>query len=228
MTNQLEQSIRSSQSVADIDRLILGAADLDTVVRKVLLTARMEGVDVTLMLRPARVGRRLISYQMNARQLQRQPVKLRDALADSLLDIDGFQRLAYQVSWRAYRLLSADGAGRAACWRAHRLHETHSEAAETKQLTDLADRLAVAMTSIHRSEVLYQKAHFDDLTGLINRHAFQDKLKEQISRSWRGETGAVLFIDLDGFKKVNDTEGHKAGDRLLVVIANDSRNPCAT
>lgn len=219
MASQLEQSIRSSQSVADIDRLILGAADLDTVVRKVLLSAHMEGVEVTLLLRPARVGRRLISYQMHARQMQRQPVKLRDALADSLLDIDGFQRLAHQVHGEHVACcLPVAPEGLLAGVLTACTKRTLS-AAETKQLTDLADRLAVAMTSIHRSEVLYQKAHFDDLTGLINRHAFQDKLKEQISRSWRGETGAVLFIDLDGFKKVNDTEGHKAGDRLLVVIS---------
>ncbi|MEM8768517.1 MAG: EAL domain-containing protein, partial [Pseudomonadota bacterium] len=92
-----------------------------------------------------------------------------------------------------------------------------------KQLTDLADRLSVAITNIQRSEILFQKAHFDELTGLINRHAFQEKLREHISRSWRGEQGAVLFIDLDGFKKVNDTEGHKAGDRLLVIIADRLR-----
>ena len=91
---------------------------------------------------------------------------------------------------------------------------------EAKQLDDLADRLSVAITNIKRSEILFQKAHFDELTGLINRHAFQEKLREHISRSWRGEQGAVLFIDLDGFKKVNDTEGHKAGDRLLVIIAS--------
>ena len=219
MTSQLEQSIRSSQSVADIDRLILAAADLDTVVRKVLLSARMEAVEVSLLLRPARTGRRLISYQLDERQMRRAPVKLRNALADSLLDIDGFQRLARQVHGdNVASCLPVAPEGQLAGVLLACTNRTLS-AAEIKQLTDLADRLAVAMTSIHRSEVLYQKAHFDDLTGLINRHAFQDKLREQISRSWRGETGAVLFIDLDGFKKVNDTEGHKAGDRLLVIIS---------
>ena len=97
--------------------------------------------------------------------------------------------------------------------------ERSLQSTESKQLTDLTDRLSVAITNIQRSEILFQKAHFDDLTGLINRHAFQEKLRGHISRSWRGEEGAILFIDLDGFKKVNDTEGHKAGDRLLVIIA---------
>ncbi|MFP6814725.1 MAG: diguanylate cyclase, partial [Pseudomonadales bacterium] len=94
---------------------------------------------------------------------------------------------------------------------------------ESKRLTDLADRLSVAITNIKRSDSLYQQAHFDALTGLINRHAFEGRLRDSISRSWRGEQGAVLFVDLDGFKKVNDTEGHKAGDRLLVLISDRLR-----
>ncbi|MCB1683012.1 MAG: EAL domain-containing protein [Pseudomonadales bacterium] len=219
MTSQLEASIRSSQSVADIDRLILDAADLETVVRKVLLSAHMDNVDVALLLRPKRGDLKHISYRLESRQLQRQHVRLRNLSSDSLLDIDGYQRLARQVygeSVSSCLPVAPEGqlSGVLVACSKRAIAST-----ELKQLAELADRLAVAMTNIHRSEVLFQKAHFDDLTGLINRHAFQDKLKEQISRSWRGEKGAVLFIDLDGFKKVNDTEGHKAGDRLLVVIS---------
>jgi len=99
-------------------------------------------------------------------------------------------------------------------------------AMESKRLTDLADlvdRLSVAVTNFTHTETLYHQAHFDPLTGLLNRRAFEDRLKESLARSRRDETGVRLFIDLDGFKKVNDTEGHEAGDKLLVLVAERLR-----
>ncbi len=219
MTDQLQTSLKSSQSVADIDRLILSSADLDTVVRKVLLSARTDSIEIALILRMDGPKKILTKYRLNNRQLVEEPIGLLEISDDSLRDIDGYQRIAKRVcgdSVRSCLAVAADGNITGA------LIATASRSllvAETKRLTDLADRLSVAITNIQRSEILYQKAHFDELTGLINRHAFQEKLREHISRSWRGEQGAVLFIDLDGFKKVNDTEGHKAGDRLLVIIA---------
>jgi diguanylate cyclase (GGDEF)-like protein len=90
-----------------------------------------------------------------------------------------------------------------------------------KKLSDLTDRLAVAVTHFDRAETLYRQAHFDPLTGLINRYAFEDRLKQAVRQSQReGTSGALLYIDLDRFKQVNDTEGHKAGDRLLLHVAD--------
>jgi diguanylate cyclase (GGDEF)-like protein len=58
-------------------------------------------------------------------------------------------------------------------------------------------------------------AHHDALTGLPNRSRFHDKLTEAVARSHRGEPCAVLYLDLDQFKAVNDTLGHPVGDALL-------------
>jgi diguanylate cyclase (GGDEF)-like protein len=58
-------------------------------------------------------------------------------------------------------------------------------------------------------------AHHDALTGLPNRVLFQERLGDAVIRSRRGECGAVLFLDLDHFKAVNDTLGHPIGDALL-------------
>jgi diguanylate cyclase (GGDEF)-like protein len=58
-------------------------------------------------------------------------------------------------------------------------------------------------------------AHHDALTGLPNRVRFHEKLSEAVARSKRGEPCAVMFIDLDHFKAVNDTLGHPVGDALL-------------
>ncbi|WP_342807514.1 EAL domain-containing protein [Alteromonas sp. M12] len=68
---------------------------------------------------------------------------------------------------------------------------------------------------------LEHMAHYDVLTNLPNRTLLADRLKQAISQSKRNQRLlAVVFLDLDGFKEVNDTHGHSLGDDLLVVIAS--------
>jgi len=68
---------------------------------------------------------------------------------------------------------------------------------------------------------LVQMAHFDQLTGLANRTLFLDRLDQSVAQAKRHKQGfAVLFLDLDGFKAVNDNLGHKAGDLLLAEAAH--------
>lgn len=63
-------------------------------------------------------------------------------------------------------------------------------------------------------------AHYDALTNLPNRVLLADRLKQAISKSHQdGCSLAVLYIDLDGFKKVNDQHGHEVGDQLLVAVS---------
>ena len=60
----------------------------------------------------------------------------------------------------------------------------------------------------------------DSLTGLPNRNLFRDLLALALAQSQRNAWNVgVMFIDLDGLKTVNDTFGHDAGDRLLVLVA---------
>jgi len=69
-------------------------------------------------------------------------------------------------------------------------------------------------------EKLVQMAHFDPLTGLANRSLFDDRLSQAIAQAKRQKQRfAVLYLDLDGFKAVNDSMGHKIGDEVLTETA---------
>jgi len=70
-------------------------------------------------------------------------------------------------------------------------------------------------------EKMFKLAHYDALTGLANRYAFMQNLDASIENAARyNRQSALLFIDLDGFKQINDTYGHKSGDALLIEIAS--------
>ncbi|HSN20364.1 MAG TPA: GGDEF domain-containing protein [Usitatibacter sp.] len=67
-------------------------------------------------------------------------------------------------------------------------------------------------------------AHFDSVTALPNRALLSDRLAQEVPRSRRaGAPFALLLFDLDGFKEVNDTWGHGAGDRVLALVAERAR-----
>lgn len=84
----------------------------------------------------------------------------------------------------------------------------------TGMLTDVTNRKNLELQ-------LNQMAYYDDLTDLPNRNLIRRHIIKTLSRSKRHNYSfAVMFIDLDGFKKVNDTLGHESGDLLLIEVAN--------
>jgi len=73
---------------------------------------------------------------------------------------------------------------------------------------------------IHLFEKAAKSSTFDNLTGLLNRNAFDETLAREISRAKRHDADlTLLFLDLDDFKQVNDTMGHMAGDEVLKKVA---------
>lgn len=79
---------------------------------------------------------------------------------------------------------------------------------------------AMSMQLKHKERALYQQAYFDSLTGLPNRRKFLDSIEHGLSHARRnGEMLVVMFIDLDNFKRINDSLGHAVGDALLSDVA---------
>lgn len=97
------------------------------------------------------------------------------------------------------------------------MHNAHS-ADTLMQL--YVDRVSAEMQRSEVEQQLAQMAHFDPLTSLPNRTLLADRLKHAMAQALRHEQMlAILFIDLDGFKAVNDSHSHAVGDQLLVSIA---------
>jgi diguanylate cyclase (GGDEF)-like protein len=94
---------------------------------------------------------------------------------------------------------------------------------ERDLLVAYAERLAVAL-SVTAARQAVQQAFSDPLTNLGNRRQLLDRLGHELVRSDRGgEPPTVLFVDLDGFKQVNDSLGHLVGDQLLIAVAGRLR-----
>jgi diguanylate cyclase (GGDEF)-like protein/PAS domain S-box-containing protein len=113
-----------------------------------------------------------------------------------------FRRADGSVGWGLWQhSLVRDAEGRPVYWVSHVLDISARKGAERQ---------------------LDYQAHYDALTGLPNRTLFMKELRAQIAASGEGEI-AVLFVDLDNFKVVNDSLGHGAGDRLLTIVAERMR-----
>ena len=96
---------------------------------------------------------------------------------------------------------------------------------DKKILQYVSDQIAMAIKRKIDDIQIHKQAHYDDLTGLTNKALFHDRLETELHHAKRKEELlAVLFIDLDNFKYVNDSMGHDVGDKLLKIISSKLSN----
>ena len=240
--NQMSASLRRQfdvlQAAAGVDRLLLQSTDLEQVLDRLLpQLADILGcrtVSVLLTDRDARDQARVYDFAATGDPA----VELRRIVADlevlqpqpgggECLDIGAelpsgalFLRALQSRGARRFQLWPLrNGAGLAGMlclgFAAH-----PSDAEDTaRHARGFADRLAVVLANVAHDQQLYRQAHFDALTELPNRQLFRERLVSELGSAVHEASGALLYIDLDHFKRVNDTAGHSAGDELLKIVA---------
>ena len=88
-------------------------------------------------------------------------------------------------------------------------------------LAGVADRIGLAIEQIAAHEQLERLSRTDELTGLFNRRAFHEELEGRLAHHRRtGRPGALIYVDLDNFKLVNDVHGHQQGDEVLRLLSD--------
>jgi len=89
-------------------------------------------------------------------------------------------------------------------------------ALDNEVIQSLSEQLSLAIGNVSLRETLKQQSTIDPLTGLYNRRYFDESLKRELARAKRSQTAcSVIMVDLDHFKRINDTYGHDAGDLVL-------------
>lgn len=138
-------------------------------------------------------------------------------------------RSFYLAMWRS---LEQTGAWQGEVWNRRKSGEIYPEWLSISSVLDAQGKVShyvAAFTDIterkEAEERIHHLAFYDPLTGLPNRRLLLDRLQQALSATTRSRHyGALMFIDLDNFKNINDLHGHQAGDQLLCMAAERLSN----
>jgi diguanylate cyclase (GGDEF)-like protein len=240
---RLEEQFHALETLGEIDKLLLGATELeqalDAILSRVQSVTRCHSVGITLCDADAPGHARTYIAATGIAGLPVSRVVLDDDMLDTLAaESDGltvtrceerrhsFLRPLEETGSQFFWIWPVAAAGRVEAILAVGYREAPvSDPQIARCGGQFAERLAVALSKTARDERLYRQAHYDPLTALPNRLLFRDRLAQELATSTSGlSRGALLYIDLDHFKRVNDSFGHTAGDQLLTIIAQRLRS----
>lgn len=240
MARRLGKQFTALTTLSEVDRLILSTLEIEQVLEMVL--SHLRGVvtcdvaSITLVDADSNLmARTFIEAPEGEDNVQR--VELGERERKLLTENPGGVLLSRDSAWPRYLIpLKRQGARRFLLMPIRYKSQLSGiislgyrqkprfDEEDVKRVRDFADRLAVALSTVEREEQLYNQAHFDPLTRLPNRQLFKDRLEREIMHAeMERNVMAVLFIDLDHFKNVNDSVGHSAGDELLKMAAERLR-----
>jgi diguanylate cyclase (GGDEF)-like protein len=239
---RLADDVAALETLGEIDRLLLGATELepvlDAILSRVTTVTRCRTVGIALLDSDSPALGRVFVAAEGADPLPVTRVELDPELISSLIAADEGITIARCEEGRHSFLKPLRDLGSEFFWvwpvvTGQRLaavlavgfpEAPAQDPRFARHGSEFAARLAIALSKTARDEHLYRQAHYDPLTALPNRLLFRDRLAQEIAHSAESKTrGALLYIDLDHFKKVNDSVGHAAGDQLLVIVAQRLR-----
>lgn len=239
---EVTERLLALENLNEIDRMLLASADLeqmlDVVLSRVQVVMRSHSVGITLIDSDTNTHGRMYIASVVARDqpVTRIPLDA-DMLATLLQAGDGLTVARCEPGRHSFlEPLEAMGASFYWIWPVicdQRLVAVlavgyrEAPSADPRLVSygsEFAARLSIALSNHSRDERLYRQAHYDPLTSLPNRLLFRDRLAQDLAASAAGGSrGALMYIDLDQFKRVNDTVGHGAGDQLLTIVAQRLR-----
>jgi len=238
MTARLGRQFDVMKTLSSIDQAILRNLDVDRIIEETLLSLRelfgLECAGILAMDHDNPAQLRLYSISSDrSRQMVKQIHSAANADELLLAGAGGYWSGADELEWHTnickgnsaassfFHLPFASKTGHSGLVLLGFAVRPDLAQDEIANIRDFADRIGVALTSAARDEQLFRQARYDSLTGLPNRFLLIERLKRDISHSLRrGTRTAVIYIDLDRFKQVNDSLGHAAGDQLLQEAAD--------
>lgn len=173
----------------------------------------------SIMIGEENLGVIVISANTNALNIQKKRYVLiiSVALLGSLL-------LAYLLNWTLQKRLTSPISELISLVGYVAKNEKYHKRLKSNRDDEIGDLITGVNTMLDTIEThemqLYNRAHYDELTQLPNRHLLMERLSHAINIARRNKTEiALLFLDLDRFKVINDSLGHRIGDELLLQVA---------
>jgi len=173
-----------------------------------MLSAQMQRIITDPLLRLSAIARRI---SMDENYSLRVVGEGKDELGDLIVD---FNKMLDEIQLRDNKL------------REHRMRLEERVTQRTKELEESNNQLALSKKQAETvAKRMEYHAHHDDLTGLPNRTLFNDRINTELAHARRQQSMmALLFLDIDRFKVINDSLGHGIGDQLLRVLSRRLRN----
>jgi diguanylate cyclase (GGDEF)-like protein len=237
MAERLGDQFQFLEAMSEIDAALLSSADVSrlcaTILRGVLELLPVHSAAIYSVGRERGSVHTLYSYSdTSADECEVLELDAEDRLVQAVLLADGnaSDAIPLEQEARLAGLLPGDGElvaypfqfeGKPFGALCLRIDPTvAAEAVMQERIQAIRDRLTVALSALERQYALYVQAHYDHLTGLPNRMLFLDRLDQYFAQARRQHKRvAVVYADLDKFKLINDTLGHKFGDEVLKEAA---------